>query len=67
MKQVIPTHEAHFQPHLAPLPSGERGRVRGTSEANCGNVCIALEAMNILELLNVSAIIVVTDLIESLK
>ncbi len=53
--------------NLAPLPSGERDGVRGTLEANCCDVSVTLEALNILELLYVSTIILLTFLTKSLK
>ena len=55
-------HDEGNPPHLAPLPSGERDGVRGTLEANCCDVSVTLEALNILELLYVSIVILLTFL-----
>ncbi len=51
--------------NLAPLPLGERDGVRGALGADCRDVSVILEAVNILKSLNVSAIILITFLTES--
>jgi hypothetical protein len=53
-------YDEHNPPHLSPLPPGERDRVRGTFVASSRDISVCLEALNIMELLYVSPIILIT-------